>query len=1292
MKWQKKLCAFVLTLSLASGSVPVYAGTVTIDGALDNDGTLENSSTLNINSNGRLSNNSGASLTNTGSGSMVNRGSVTNDGTLSNAGQIQNTSQFTNNGTFNNSGRIRISRAITENVPITHSDTASIQDDRSQGTVTDSAIQWVFDGEQLVVSVANNAAGSTVIPDYAVTLNENGEIATDNRPWGKDISGFETITEVVVKPGVTGIGACAFMAIPNLEKITIADSVTAIGADAFRENWRVGSVVLPTGVSQIGERAFAASSIRLYFGSNGTTTGTNLLWINGFLMDAAGTKLVGYTYGGSTPVIPDAIATIGRSAFTGSGISRVRIPAAVTAIEENAFLGCELAAFYYAGTKSEWDSISIATGNAALAGAPGKYYADATVGTSGDLEWILAGGELLFTGTGAMADYYGGSRPWELGESFTRVVMEAGVTHIGAYAFSNTQIETLTLSGSTLESIGERAFSNCASLSAVSLPSTVTEIECGAFDGCTNLTMSALPSGLTEITGYAFRNCAKLALTALPAALTSIADHAFENCALLAVTNVPSTVTELGYAAFKNCDALQTITLPAEMRYIAASAFESCDNLTSVSIRSGTTELYAQAFKDCVKLETVDLPDSLYSIGEYAFEGCAALTLTSLPEELNYIGQGAFEGCTSLALNTLPEIWSINEAAFEGCTSLALTALPENLSRIGARAFYGCTSLHVAQLPTTLCYLGDSAFAGCTALTAMTIPGRLTPETDPYEEYRLGNEAFKGCVGLTDVTLRSGLTKISAGMFEGCTGLRTMLIPRSVTAIEASAFNGCTSLTITYTGNAAQWDAVTIGSGNDALAGAVVTKSGSSIDIAGLEAIPLTLKNPTPIENQLDPGYGLYSFYLTDGSNRLACERIHSYVRQWRSSEYALGLNAYFHFYGNQESLQKVKSYQTIEIVLTNFPNESITPTTLNVSGGYRLDNRGEWIQLSEQQVQLASDGGTILLHNPLSDGNHSNCYMDLELTDETGKLQFIRIDLGQYSGSGGSNTNTGYRETDNWEQALAYLKEASVDAVAYTGSEDMLFIRQNITLDGKELTLENPCTLTIAEGSTVTLRNGGVITVASEQNWDTGTWEEGVLIIQGSVAAENRNDWNCLYVRRILVDEKGSLNVNGNLNCGTSIMANGNQINIGSQGSMEVYCNVGITADYITKTFIGATFYNYGSVEIAANGQLSGYNTSLDNKENHTISGDGYLNFYCSDEVEQADFDDGIFDYEDIANYDKDRFSSFDEYSTWREEERKKIGKFLTKPHGTIRVYELLATKRNDGKINMPTEHLYFD
>ena len=136
----------------------------------------------------------------------------------------------------------------------------------------------------------------------------------------------------------------------------------------------------------------------------------------------------------------------------------------------------------------------------------------------------------------------------------------------------------------------------------------------------------------------------------------------------------------------------------------------------------------------------------------------------------------------------------------------------EGITRIGWSAFLYCESLQEATLPDSLREIETSAFAFCTSLKEIVIPGGV--ETL--------NEAFCKCAALENVIISDGVQEI-VGSFLYCTGLKTITIPESVTSITESAFGECSSLTdVYYAGSPKGWEAIAVGTGNDALTAATI--------------------------------------------------------------------------------------------------------------------------------------------------------------------------------------------------------------------------------------------------------------------------------------------------------------------------------------------------------------------------------------------------------------------------------------------------------------------------------------
>lgn len=105
--------------------------------------------------------------------------------------------------------------------------------------------------------------------------------------------------------------------------------------------------------------------------------------------------------------------------------------------------------------------------------------------------------------------------------------------------------------------------------------------------------------------------------------------------------------------------------------------------------------------------------------------------------------------------------------------------------------------------------IGNEVFFGCSELTSIEIPSSVTS---------IGNFAFSGCSGLTGIEIPSSVTSIRDQAFSSCRGLTGIEIPSSVTKIGEAAFSGCSGLKdVFYTGTQEQWNAISFGSGGDAL-------------------------------------------------------------------------------------------------------------------------------------------------------------------------------------------------------------------------------------------------------------------------------------------------------------------------------------------------------------------------------------------------------------------------------------------------------------------------------------------
>ena len=184
------------------------------------------------------------------------------------------------------------------------------------------------------------------------TLDENGTLTITGEgamynyaPWN-DLKA--EIRQVVIKEGVTEIGALAFQDCKNLESVVIPNTVTGIGNGAFMGCEALTSVTIPDSVTKLEDWAFhRCPRLETVIIGNGITdirmgafAGCTALR-NVKLPD--GLLRIGSRAFRECPVlkeikIPATVIAIGYRAFSRSGLIRVSVPASVADIGDQAFM------------------------------------------------------------------------------------------------------------------------------------------------------------------------------------------------------------------------------------------------------------------------------------------------------------------------------------------------------------------------------------------------------------------------------------------------------------------------------------------------------------------------------------------------------------------------------------------------------------------------------------------------------------------------------------------------------------------------------------------------------------------------------------------------------------------------------------------------------------------------------------------------------------------------------------------------------------------------------------------
>ncbi len=707
-----------------------------------------------------------------------------------------------------------------------------------------------------------------------LTLPESVSITIDEDAF----FGCYSLESITIPNSVTAIGASAFSGCNSLKSIIIPDSVKTIGEYAFFDCTSLENIIIPDSVTAIGKYAFRDTA---YYCDEANWE-NDVLYINNHLIGAHSSLEGEY-------IIRNGILTISGYAFYDCCyVTTIEIPESVVSIGDCAFLGCSgLINFevdnnnkYFFSDeygvlfdKNKTDLLQYPTANTRK-----KYIIPDGVNTIDSYAFadcysltdIIIPNSLTTICDFSFNDCY----------SLTNITIPDSVTSIGYSAFSGCTDLTNVIIGNGVVSIEYYAFEDCENLEYVMIGTAVKQIKANVFSNCSKIvgiyvnsnnqyyssdeygtlfnkdktelihypagnirTNYVIPDGVTTISNSAFLGSSNLINITIPDSVTSIGDASFASCTGLTSIIIPASVTSIGNTVFSNCTNLLSVIIPSGIRTIGDAMFSHCSNLISVTLPDTVRTIGKSAFSWCTRLKSIKIPSYVISIGDEAFSTCLSLTdvyFYSTDEQWKQIEIGTWN--TNLTESTIHYEHSHRSEP----VTISSTCVTKGYN-INVCSLCGYSYIVSEFAPQGHNYVngiclncGDSHTSG---LCGKNISWTYTPSNSTLTIYGTDEMAdsllessywFDFKDDIKKIVIEDGVTLISEFAFYGCNNLEEITIPSSVINIKNNAFYYCSSLNeVNYSSTKENWNAILLGSNNEALLDATLNCLSSGGDITG---------------------------------------------------------------------------------------------------------------------------------------------------------------------------------------------------------------------------------------------------------------------------------------------------------------------------------------------------------------------------------------------------------------------------------------------------------------------------
>lgn len=457
---------------------------------------------------------------------------------------------------------------------------------------------------------------------------------TGNPPFFKT-----TLTSVMIGDKVQSLPKHLLSGQTSLTEVTIPRSIKSIASNTFLNC---------TGVTKLNFDATACVSQSTlspfrYMSVTEFNIGNNVVTLPEYIMNGIATltavnfstslKEIGDHAFDECPglqsiELPASLTTIGKYAFSKSGLKSVTIPEGITSIGYNAFGNCP--------------DLKHVTYNATNCTQPKS------------------------------ASYL-----WFKGSPLSSYTLGSKVTTVPAYfMFEQEGIKAVELPAS-ITSIGANAFGSCNSITSLTIDERITSIDANAFANCASLktvNFNAINCTTPLSQGNAIFYGSPLESISIGDKVEHIPNAFLYKQRAIQSLTIPESVKSMGRYPFNVCENLRVVNFNAI----------NCEGPASGNRWFDDTHLYELNLGDKVEsipnylvynqdsLKNFSIPESVKRIGDYAYYSCAQMVNIALPPAIEYIGSYAFYNCKEAYGDiVIPEsLTMIGHMAFYNCLKI----------------------------------------------------------------------------------------------------------------------------------------------------------------------------------------------------------------------------------------------------------------------------------------------------------------------------------------------------------------------------------------------------------------------------------------------------------------------------------------------------------------------------------------------------------------------------------------------------------------------------------------------